>query len=327
MNQPSVSIIVPVYNAETYLQECIQSILQQSYKNIELLLINDGSRDSSLSICKKYADIDVRIKVLNQKNAGVAAARNIGLSKAKGEYLSFIDADDFVEKEFLADLLQEAIKTHSDFVHCGHNEFNETTQTNRSCSPARKTGTGASLIQELLKTQTPLPLWTCMIKKSIINEHSIQFTDGCKYGEDQEFIYKTLIHCNQVAPLDKFLYNYRINNESAMGKRTLNQLDFPEAMIRCLEYIGEVTPREQAITTLFLEHKIPSSILFSVHVMSNSGISAPIILKELKKRNLIQYVHQMKVRCFSPSSIRNLLWKTSPKRYLTMLDIHKKLRK
>ena len=94
--KPRISIIVPVYNVENYLVKCIESILNQSFKNFELILVNDGSNDNSLNICKKYIEIDNRIKLISQINKGLSAARNTGLRYAKGNYICFIDSDDFV---------------------------------------------------------------------------------------------------------------------------------------------------------------------------------------------------------------------------------------
>lgn len=111
-----ISIIVPIYNVEMYLEKCINSILEQTYKNIQLILINDGSLDHSESICKKYAANDNRVKYMYQENAGVSAARNLGLDNAKGQYILFVDADDYVEKNYVEELYLEAKKYDADIV-------------------------------------------------------------------------------------------------------------------------------------------------------------------------------------------------------------------
>ena len=102
MTQPQISIIVPVYNSEKYLGVCIDSILSQSFRDFELILVDDGSKDSSAQICDEYASQDKRVRVIHKVNGGVSAARNDGLDIAKGEYVTFIDSDDWVEREFLS---------------------------------------------------------------------------------------------------------------------------------------------------------------------------------------------------------------------------------
>ena len=104
-----ISIIVPVYNAEKWIDRCIKSLIKQTYDDIEIILVNDGSTDTSLSVCKKYADIDKRIVVIDKKNSGVSATRNIGIEIAKGEYIQFVDSDDYIDEK-MCEMLVNAIE-------------------------------------------------------------------------------------------------------------------------------------------------------------------------------------------------------------------------
>ena len=108
-----ISVIIPIYNSEKYIKKCIESIINQTYKNIEVILINDGSTDNSEEICNQYASEDGRIKVINTTNKGVSASRNIGLKNATGDYISFIDCDDYVDKDLYLDVIT-TIKEHKD---------------------------------------------------------------------------------------------------------------------------------------------------------------------------------------------------------------------
>ena len=117
MSNYAVSIVVPVYNAEKYLPKCIDSILNQTFKNFELILVNDGSKDNSLIICEDYKVSDRRIKVINKKNEGVSIARNIGINSAKGKYIMFIDSDDWIESN-MVEKMYDAIQ-NSDIAICG----------------------------------------------------------------------------------------------------------------------------------------------------------------------------------------------------------------
>ena len=119
MTTKKISIIVPVYNCEKYLIKCINSILDQSYANLELLLYDDGSVDNSNSICKEFEKLDKRVKVFNQNNSGASVARNIGIENSTGEYLMFVDADDYIEDSMLKVLIEKAEVEKADFVMCG----------------------------------------------------------------------------------------------------------------------------------------------------------------------------------------------------------------
>jgi glycosyltransferase involved in cell wall biosynthesis len=116
--EAKVSIIIPIYNMENYLEECIESIIEQSYKNIEIILINDGSTDKSEIICRKYQIKDTRIKLISSKNKGVSNARNLGIEASTGEYISFIDPDDTVDKKYIEKLLIHMKKYCCDIVFC-----------------------------------------------------------------------------------------------------------------------------------------------------------------------------------------------------------------
>lgn len=116
MHKKKVSIIVPIYNTEDYLEKCIESILEQTYDNLEIILVNDGSSDSSLNICKKYESLDSRIVIIDKKNGGLSSARNAGLDACIGEYITFVDSDDFIEKETIEHLVNTAYKYKADIV-------------------------------------------------------------------------------------------------------------------------------------------------------------------------------------------------------------------
>ena len=118
MEKPLVSIVIPVYNAAPHLAACIESVRKQTYENIEILLVNDGSKDVSLPICRMYGDIDPRIQVMDQENSGVSATRNTAIDRARGEYLQFVDADDRVAMEATQLLVERAQRTQADLVIC-----------------------------------------------------------------------------------------------------------------------------------------------------------------------------------------------------------------
>ena len=125
-----VTIIVPVYNVEKFIGKCIKSVLNQTYKNFELIIVNDGSPDNSLEICNYYNSLDDRIKIFTKENGGLSSARNYGIEKASGDYICFIDSDDYIEKDFIKNLLETALKSDSDIVICNYNRVFENKSNN-----------------------------------------------------------------------------------------------------------------------------------------------------------------------------------------------------
>ena len=120
-----ISIVVPVYNSEEKIIRCIESVLKQSYTNIELILVNDGSKDLSGEICERYAKLDNRIKVIHKDNGGVSSARNLGIKISTGEYIQFIDSDDYIDPDICEKLINKMIKSNADLVVCGYKSINK----------------------------------------------------------------------------------------------------------------------------------------------------------------------------------------------------------
>ena len=123
MNDTLISIVVPVYNVSQYLERCIQSVIYQTYENLDIILIDDGSTDNSGLICDKYAKIDKRIRVLHQQNSGLSAARNAGIEIAKGKYITFIDSDDYVDSDYVSFLYDLIKRTGCSLEICSHTVF------------------------------------------------------------------------------------------------------------------------------------------------------------------------------------------------------------
>ena len=125
MYKKLVTVVVPIYNVERYLEKCLTSIILQTYKNLEVILVNDGSTDNSLNICKEFEKEDSRIRIISQENKGLSVARNVGIENAKGEYIAFVDSDDFISCKFIENLYNESIRNNSDIVCCDFYYVNE----------------------------------------------------------------------------------------------------------------------------------------------------------------------------------------------------------
>lgn len=203
-----ISVIVPVYNTEKYLDRCIQSILAQTYTNFELLLIDDGSTDSSGAICEKYAESDSRIRVFHKENGGVSSARNMGLDNAKGEWVTFIDSDDTIKEDFLKNLLP---KQNEDFVMDSSDE--------RSASLPDGSYVGKEMIKVVLSGWQILCPWGKMFKKSIVSKNKIRFDESGCLGEDTLFNLRYLVYADSLRTMTRSYYNYNNDNEGSLSKK------------------------------------------------------------------------------------------------------------
>ena len=216
MNNPKISVIVPVYNAEKYLKRCIESLLIQSFRDFEIILVNDGSTDSSKKICDNYSLQDSRIVVFTQKNSGASAARNVGISNSNGEYICFVDADDFVGTEYLSCML-ELVDSQTDLVCQGMaclkngNEsvigFNEEEifTIDQNCSFFDK-----YILFRYCGSYCKL------FKRSIIQNNNIRFSSKIICAEDFDFILNYLRCCKniKVTPAANYYYEHHENSVS-----------------------------------------------------------------------------------------------------------------
>lgn len=213
-----VSIIVPIYNAEKYLDNCIQSILKQTYSDFELLLINDGSTDSSLKISNEYKKKDRRISVYSKLNGGVSSARNLGICKAQGRWITFVDADD----EILPEWLENFIKSDDNKVdiifqgakiidHDGEFQFELNNQTYLKHNYA-------NLINTWYYSKPHIgSAWSKMVKSDILINNNIRFNQNISYYEDWVFLTDFLAHSNQAKTISKTGYIYNQKNSVLTG--------------------------------------------------------------------------------------------------------------
>jgi len=230
-----ITIIIPIYNAEIYIDAIIQNVLNQSYTNFELILINDGSTDSSQQICETYKAKDNRIVLLSQVNKGPAAARNIGIKLAKGDFIGFVDADDYIESNMFEKLVSIAIKEKTDVVISHFKNFNK--GSTRYTVPKTKIPTnmllGKNKIKEcILKSyygslDILIPaLWNKIYKKEFLAKNNF-FIDECRVrAEDYWFNFDVFKKAESVYVIEGAYYHYYENDNSIMKTFRENQFDF-----------------------------------------------------------------------------------------------------
>lgn len=211
-DSPLISIIVPVYNIEKYLPKCLDSLLYQTLKNIEIICINDGSTDNSLKILEEYAARDKRIKVINQPNQGVSFARNNGINIAKGKYITFVDGDDWLELDACKRIYTQIENDNSDVILYGHYDvFGNKKKPYKLSKDCKKTLLKYDDINSYVKEIIYVPVIACgkLYKGDFILNNNLEFPIGIKQSEDHIFWYNVLSFKPQLSILDKSYYNYR----------------------------------------------------------------------------------------------------------------------
>ncbi len=223
---PKISIIVPLYNAEQFLDKCINSILDQSFKDFECILVNDGSTDQSERICKKYEKEDLRIRYIVKENGGVSTARNAGLDAALGEFVNFVDADDWLDKQYLDVLLHTQEKQDADLTICEFSNIKEKGKSEqRSVFPEdffMVNGEAYEIVLEKIlwnhrKQRLSVP-YCKLYRRRIIEHFHIRFSEKVPLGEDTLFNLTYLQYIKRFSYLHKSLYNRLIHTESAINK-------------------------------------------------------------------------------------------------------------
>ncbi|MBU5480119.1 glycosyltransferase family 2 protein [Blautia sp. MSJ-19] len=212
----TVSVIVPVYNVAPYLNKCLDSILGQTYKELEVIVVDDGSKDEGLRICREYESRDERVKVLHQENAGVSAARNFGMSIMTGSYVLFVDADDWIEPNMVEILVHEMEQKESvDAVFCGYQEIEDgTNKLLQTVTPNQRGQVRRDEGVEGLFGEYSTMLWNKLFRTSLIDQTNI-FNTSLKIGEDELWMIEVLKKARNIVLLGAPLYNYRYRSAGA----------------------------------------------------------------------------------------------------------------
>lgn len=238
-----ITIIVPIYKVEKYLAKCIDSILNQTFKEFELILVNDGSPDSCGEICEEYSIRDKRVKVIHKKNGGLSSARNAGINIARGEYIAFVDSDDFIHKNMYEILYTNAINTSSDIVICDYFIVSEKEIIqDESCQIKiqPKTFTNIEALRELYRDDRIkfVVAWNKLYKKSLFSK--LRYKEG-RIHEDEFIIHTILYECSKVSYLPVKLYFYlQTDNSIIRSPYNIKRLDRVYALRERVEFFKKI---------------------------------------------------------------------------------------
>lgn len=209
---PKISIILPVFNSSLYLKQCIKSVLNQTYTNFELIIINDGSTDQSLEICNEFHQLDNRIILINQVNKGIASSRNSGLNMVTGEYIYWIDSDDWIDEDTLEILYHNINKYSSDIAVCGYTEeFDSYKKVFRDDGTIKILNKSDFFERIILDDDIKSYLWDKLYKKEIFD--NLRFPEQ-RYFEDYSIFYKIAYKINRIVLINNAKYHYRQHNNS-----------------------------------------------------------------------------------------------------------------
>lgn len=307
-----VSIIVPVYNVDRFLERCLDSLCSQTLDDIEIILVNDGSIDSSASICEKYARKDTRIKVIHKENGGVSSARNVGLNIATGYYIGFIDPDDWIENTMFYEMIQNANKNNSDLVVCnyqsvysnGNVETGKTDINDETIIDVANIGYKRYILDDFIKFKHGYSIWNKIYKRDLIQKYNIRFQpDSEVCGEDFLFNLYYLCHTNRISTIPKVYVNYfqRDDSLSSYPENLINRMT--ELVKRYEVYLNKYNLPRSLIAPVFcaqiyaaLEHLCNSCDSgyidrCTIKLSSNSNfVSYGIkVLKDKESENYLRY--------------------------------------
>ena len=230
------SIIVPVYNVEKYLPKCLDSLVNQTYKDIEIICINDGSTDNSLQILEKYAINDNRIKIINQENQGVSIARNVGIDNATGDYILFLDSDDCLELDACQKIVEKLDKD-IDILFFGY-KFLKNYKSCKICSYPddmnNKKYISPINLNICINKLSCRTVWGKVYKTKRLKDLNIKFPTNLNFGEDTLFIISNLINNSSIKVINDVLYNYRTDNNNSLTK-----IDYKKQLDQLLILIKE----------------------------------------------------------------------------------------
>ena len=262
----AISIVIPVYNIEKYLKECLDSILNQTFKDFEVICVDDGSKDNSLNILNEYAKKDLRFKIISQENAGAGAARNNGLKLAQGEYVQFLDADDYFEPTMLEEMYNKSQEFNADLVVCSAKKVNEKGEIiedsnplwpiRLNITPLDKVFNWRDYPIDILKMFCVVP-WNKLCKREMLVKNNIDF-QNLSSSNDVAFGHKVKICAEKIVVFDRQLINYRYNHVESISKtRAKNAINIIHSAKEVKEFLikrGLYTELENAFIKAYKNH-------------------------------------------------------------------------
>lgn len=303
-----ISIIVPVYKSAKYLSECVDSILKQTFQDFELILVDDGSPDDCPEICDEYEKKDDRVIVIHQKNAGAAAARNAGLEIASGDYIGFVDSDDYIEPYMYERMIHKANKYNCDLIVCDCLKENKTT----SAIYTHEVQGGYYDSKEYKEKYFPILLilpnieypltisnWACIVKRDVLIRGNIRYQEGIRFSEDWLFGSLVALYSENLYYMkSEYLYHYRMNEDSVTHTFRLDKWEHYKKLYSYFQlFFGEYKEFD-------FENQIFQVLLFLIY----NAIGDIFTIKEISIKRKKEY-------------IKNILWDKDVREMFQKIDV------
>lgn len=299
MKKPLISVIVPIYNIERYIGQCIESLIQQTYNNLQIILIDDGSTDRSAELCDLYAKKDSRIEVIHKENGGLVSARKTGIKIAKGEYIGYVDGDDWIEPSFFSFMGSTAIHTESDVVIAGFSRdlFHKTSFIlNALPSGIYENGNLDNFYNAMIsygsffRHGVTTYVWNKLFKKDCIYEPQLAVDDRITIGEDGAVTYPSLLRCQKICITDNCSYHYR-QREDSMLKKTGNYHDEARRLVVLYNFLNSalsVADGKYRLSKQVSDYLLSTCIIRSGGILSsNEGVVYHPFNAELHKKRVV----------------------------------------
>jgi len=292
-----ISIIIPIYNVEKYLSACVESIIHQTYQNLEIILVNDGSTDACPQICDEYATKDQRIKVIHKTNGGLSDARNAGYEKVTGGYLAFVDSDDKVALDLYQNLIETSILYNADIVECGFLKFQDEKDLEKTIEHNKvEEFETEKALELLLKEDLKQVVWNKLYKSDVVN--NLLFEKG-KIHEDEFWAYQIFARAKKIVRVNKALYFYRQQNDSIMAEKySVKRLAGIEAREERIEFVKQKFPK---LTSLAVQSFWHAALYNYQLITKNPNVDVDFnyrknIVAKVKKYALSEYISEWKIK-------------------------------
>ena len=307
-----VTVIIPVYNSGKYISKCIESVLSQTYKNIEIILVNDGSKDNSGEICEKYKSLDKRIQVFHRVNSGVSASRNYGISKSTGKYICFIDSDDWIESRFIENFFKNGIEIDYQFVTQGI-LFDDLTKTWPFFEYDDQLVTKDNLLiskNKIIDNGCPVGK---LFKREILEKYEIEFPNEISFHEDHVFVLKYINHVSKLYLVSGAYYHYmKIGEVTLSSNRKYPNIDLCIASRLMFDEFNKIVDVWRIKDRNFMKNQYSLLVAYHIYKALHESNYAPtkqeqIVIKKMTKQ-LLSYPLYIKYYVFCLMCTLNVNW-------------------